>query len=262
MNRPAYTKHSPWRFALQATTLCLAILLLLTSAFILYRLGSSAGRLAGLQTGKSASLFAQPVGRHVLVQGALTSLLAFAPGILLAIYLSSYAGKAIKKNAQNLLHYLSRLPVLVLGLPLLLPEWAATLQTASGSNSAAISLGALLFVPLLGHQTARIIGALPSGLGQVSTTLGVSRRYAITHMLIPMAAPAITLASLVLILRAAGEFFLITALFRLPSVVGPATVALPAGLTTITILAAALLWVTLLNGLTELLLKVLHHAGK
>lgn len=155
---------------------------------------------------------------------AIALLVAVPVGLFAAIYLSEYAGSAVRSFAKPLLEILAGIPTIVYGLfalltvgPLLLKLFgqgengALGLDWMSGATSvltAGVVMGIML-IPFVSSLSDDIINAVPQSLRDGSLGLGATKSETVRQVVLPAALPGIVGAILLAASRAIGETMIV-----------------------------------------------------
>ncbi|PLX37544.1 MAG: phosphate ABC transporter permease subunit PstC [Hyphomicrobiales bacterium] len=143
-------------------------------------------------------------------------------GLFAAIYLSEYAGPAVRAVAKPLLEVLAGIPTIVYGLfalltvgPLLVGvfgkdgalgvEW---MQGASSVLTAGFVMGIML-IPFVSSLSDDIINAVPQAMRDGSLGLGATHSETVKQVILPAALPGIVGAILLAASRAIGETMIV-----------------------------------------------------
>ncbi len=155
---------------------------------------------------------------------AIALLVAVPVGLFAAIYLSEYAGSAVRAFAKPLLEILAGIPTIVYGLfalltvgPLLLKVFGQGengllgLSWMSGATSvltAGVVMGIML-IPFVSSLSDDIITAVPQSLRDGSLGLGATKSETVRQVVLPAALPGIVGAVLLAASRAIGETMIV-----------------------------------------------------
>ncbi|EAQ44763.1 phosphate ABC transporter, permease protein [Roseobacter sp. MED193] len=155
---------------------------------------------------------------------AIALLVAVPVGLFAAIYLSEYAGPAVRSLAKPLLEILAGIPTIVYGLfalltvgPLLLNLFGQGENGILGLNwmtgatsvlTAGVVMGIML-IPFVSSLSDDIINAVPQSLRDGSLGLGATRSETIRQVVLPAALPGIVGAILLAASRAIGETMIV-----------------------------------------------------
>lgn len=138
-------------------------------------------------------------------------------GLLAAIYLTQYAGSAVRGFAKPLLEILAGVPTVVYGFfaaltvaPMFREFGAALgLEVASESALAAGVVMGIMIIPFVSSLSDDAITAVPESIKQGSLALGATPAETIVRVILPAALPGVASAFLLAISRAVGETMIV-----------------------------------------------------
>ncbi len=133
---------------------------------------------------------------------AIATLMAMPIGVLIALFLSEYAGRRWTRPVQLVLDVMNGLPSIIIALFMFILIVAATEQQSG--FAAAIAL-AIIEVPLIARGTQEVLNLVPSHQREAAAALGVARWRGILTIILPAASGGIVTATLLSVARAAGE---------------------------------------------------------
>jgi phosphate transport system permease protein len=133
---------------------------------------------------------------------AIATLMAMPIGVLIALFLSEYAGRRWARPVQLVLDVMNGLPSIIIALFLYILIVAATKQQSG--FAAAIAL-AIIEVPLIARGTQEVLNLVPGAQREAADALGVARWRSILTIILPAASGGIVTATLLSVARAAGE---------------------------------------------------------
>ncbi len=140
------------------------------------------------------------VGTAVIV--ALATLMAMPFGVLIALFLSEYAGPRSTRPVQLILDVMNGLPSIIVAV------FVFALLVANGGGQAgwkaALAL-AIIMVPLIARGTQEVLRLVPGHQREAADALGVARWRSVLSIILPAALPGIITATLLSVARAAGE---------------------------------------------------------
>lgn len=149
--------------------------------------------------------------------GAVTLLavvLALPLSLLMAVYLSEYAGRRVRSLSSSLLDILAGLPSVIYGVwgTLLIIPWisgwlAPALRLSSSGYSllaGGIVLGVMV-IPLMTSLFVELFGNVPRALSESSLALGATRWQTIKHVVIRKSMAGIVATVVLAVSRALGE---------------------------------------------------------
>lgn len=131
----------------------------------------------------------------------IATVIALPVGVLLAVYLSEFAGPRANNILRTVLDLMAGLPTIVAGV------FVAGLITQHFGESAfagGIALS-IVEVPLIARASLESITRVPAPLREAADALGVSRWRTITGVILPTASSGIVTATILAVARAAGE---------------------------------------------------------
>jgi phosphate transport system permease protein len=146
--------------------------------------------------------------------------LAFAIpiGLMIAIYLSEYAGSFLRSYAKPAIEILAGVPTIVYGLFALitvgpfLRDWIAQPLGLGESSSSVLTAGlvmGIMLIPFVSSLSDDIINAVPQSLRDGSYGLGATQSETIRKVIMPAALPGIVGAILLAASRAIGETMIV-----------------------------------------------------
>lgn len=139
------------------------------------------------------------VGTGVIV--AVAALIAAPVGILIALYLTEYAGRRFAGAIQMTLDVMNGLPSIIIALFV----WGL-LVVGNQQSGFAGSVGlAIIMVPLIARGTQEILLLVPKAQREAADALGVARWRTVLTVVLPSAVGGIATASVLAVARAAGE---------------------------------------------------------
>lgn len=142
------------------------------------------------------------VGSFIIV--AVAAVLAVPIGVLIAIYMTEFAGpKSRVAGALRMgLDLLQGVPSIVIGI-FILGLITQPLRKDTGiAGSVAL---AIIMLPLVARSTQEVLRLVPSSLREASDSLGVDRWRSIITVILPTAVGGIVTGSILAVARAAGE---------------------------------------------------------
>ena len=177
------------------------------------------------------ALFGQPgggissaiVGSAIIV--GMATALALPVGVLIGIYLTEFAPRAIAQPVQLVLDILNGLPTIVTGI---FVYGLLVIGHGQSAYAAAFAL-AIVMLPLVARAAQETLLLVPSALREGSLALGVSRWRSVTGVILPTTLGGILTGGVLAVARAAGETapLLFTCSIFNPAVSTDVTKALP-----------------------------------
>jgi phosphate transport system permease protein len=169
------------------------------------------------QVGSSGAFGAVPVFAGTLLITAIAMLVAGPVGLFSAIFLSEYAGPAVRAWVKPILEILAGVPTVVYGFFAALVVAPAVrnagtalgLDVASESALAAGLVMGVMIIPYVSSLSDDVINAVPLALRDGSLALGATRSETIRQVVVPSALPGIVGALLLGVSRAVGETMIV-----------------------------------------------------
>jgi phosphate transport system permease protein len=140
------------------------------------------------------------VGTGIIV--AIGTLIAMPIGVLIALFLTEYAGPRSTRPVQLLMDVMNGLPSIIIAVFIYILIVAPT-QNQSGL-AAGIAL-AIIEVPLIARGTQEVLNLVPSAQREAADALGVARWRSVLTIILPAAIGGVVTATLLSVARAAGE---------------------------------------------------------
>jgi phosphate transport system permease protein len=139
------------------------------------------------------------VGTALIV--ALATAIAAPIGILVALYLTEFAGGRLGRTIRLALDLLNGLPSIVIGL-FIFGVLVAGHHQSGFAGSVAL---AIIMVPLIARASQEMLLVVPEHLRDAGDALGVSRWRTVIGIVLPSALPGIVTGTVLAVARAAGE---------------------------------------------------------
>jgi len=174
------------------------------------------------QQGSSGSFGAIPLFAGTFLIAGIALLLAVPTGLMVAIYLTEYAGKRARDLIKPVLEVLAGVPTVVYGFfaaltvaPLIrdlgvdvlhLDQWLTV--TAESALAAGLVMG-IMIIPFVSSLSDDVINAVPRGLRDGALGLGATQSEVIRNVIIPAALPGIVGSVLLAASRAIGETMIV-----------------------------------------------------
>jgi phosphate transport system permease protein len=133
---------------------------------------------------------------------AIATLMAMPVGVLIALFLSEYAGRRLTRPVQLVLDVMNGLPSILVAVFIYILIVEPTRQESG--FAAAIAL-AIIEVPLIARGTQEVLNLVPTHQREAADALGVARWRTILTVILPAAVGGIVTATLLSVARAAGE---------------------------------------------------------
>jgi phosphate ABC transporter permease protein PstC len=169
------------------------------------------------QVGSSGAFGAIPVIAGTLLITAVAMVVAVPTGLMIAVYLSDYAGSKVRSIFKPLIEILAGVPTVVYGFfaaltigPILRDVGAAVgLSVASESALAAGLIMGVMIIPFISSLSDDVMNAVPQSLRDGSYALGATKSETIRQVVFPAALPGIVGAVLLATSRAIGETMIV-----------------------------------------------------
>jgi phosphate transport system permease protein len=140
------------------------------------------------------------VGTGIIV--AVATAMAMPIGVLIALYLSEYAGRRGTRITQLLVDVMNGVPSIVIAV------FVYALLVANGKGQAGIKASvalAIIMMPLIARGTQEVLNLVPSAQREAADALGVARWRGVLTIILPAALGGIVTATLLSVARGAGE---------------------------------------------------------
>ena len=169
------------------------------------------------QVGSSGAFGAIPVIAGTLLITVVAMVVAVPTGLMIAVYLSDYAGPKVRTYFKPLVEILAGIPTVVYGFfaaltigPILRDAGAAVgLNVASESALAAGLIMGVMIIPFISSLSDDVMNAVPQSLRDGSYALGATKSETIRQVVFPAALPGIVGAVLLAVSRAIGETMIV-----------------------------------------------------
>lgn len=169
------------------------------------------------QSGASGSFGAVPLFVGTLLISFIAMIVAVPVGLMSAIYLSEYAGPAVRSYAKPALEILAGIPTVVYGFFAALTVAPVVRDIGSSMGFAVSSESALaaglvmgvMIIPFVSSLSDDVINAVPQSLRDGSYGLGATRSETVRQVIIPAALPGIVGAIMLAVSRAIGETMIV-----------------------------------------------------
>jgi phosphate transport system permease protein len=139
------------------------------------------------------------VGTAVIV--AIATAIAMPMGILIALYLTEFAGPRTKRTVRLALDLLNGMPTVIVGLFV----FGLLVVGHHQSGFAGAFALAIIMLPLIARASQEVLLLVPSSLREAAEALGVSRWRTVRGVILPTARGGIFTATVLAVGRAAGE---------------------------------------------------------
>jgi len=169
------------------------------------------------QAGQSGAFGAVPIFTGTFLVMLVAMFIAGPIGLMIAIYLSEYAGPRMRGIVKPMIEILAGIPTVVYGFFALLTVGPAIRNFAESmgfsvptqSAIAAGSVMGVMIIPFISSLSDDVINAVPQSMRDGSYALGATRSETITHVIFASALPGIMGAFLLAISRAIGETMIV-----------------------------------------------------
>jgi phosphate transport system permease protein len=142
-----------------------------------------------------------PMLLGTLVISLVATLMAMPIGVLIALYLTEYAGARGSGALKLTLDLLNGLPSIILGLFV----FALLVDHKQQSGFAGAVALAIIELPLIARGSQEVLLLVPKSLREASDALGVARWRSVLTVVVPTALGGIVTATVLAVARAAGE---------------------------------------------------------
>jgi phosphate transport system permease protein len=176
--------------------------------------GANALSLEFLVKGAPAGIGPAIVGTALIV--LLATVMAMPLGILIALYLTEFAGDRAARSIRLTMDLMNGLPSIIIGLFV----FGLLVDHHHQSAFAASIALAIIMLPLIARGSQEILLLVPNSLREAADALGVSRWRTVLGVVFPSALGGIVTSTVLAVARAAGEtapLILLDAIFN-PSV--------------------------------------------
>jgi phosphate transport system permease protein len=140
------------------------------------------------------------VGTGIIV--GIGTLIAMPIGVLIALFLSEYAGRRGSRTVQLLMDVMNGLPSIIIAVFIYILIVAPTQQQSGFAAAIALSI---IEVPLIARGTQEVLNLVPGAQREAADALGVARWRSVLTIILPAALGGIVTATLLSVARAAGE---------------------------------------------------------
>ena len=140
------------------------------------------------------------VGTGIIV--GIGTLIALPIGVLIALFLSEYAGRRGARAVQLLMDVMNGLPAIIVAVFIYILIVEPTKQQSGLAAGIALSI---IEVPLIARGTQEVLNLVPGAQREAADALGVARWRSVLTIILPAALGGIVTATLLSVARAAGE---------------------------------------------------------
>lgn len=142
-----------------------------------------------------------PMLLGTIVISLVATAMAMPLGVLIALFLTEYAGSRIARPLKLTLDLLNGLPSIILGLFV----FALLVNHKQQSGFAGSVALAIIELPLIARGSQEVLLLVPKALREASDALGVARWRSVLTVVLPTALGGIVTATVLAVARAAGE---------------------------------------------------------
>ena len=145
------------------------------------------------------------IGLNLLGTGiivAIGTLIAMPIGVLIALFLSEYAGRRGSRVIQLLMDVMNGLPSIIIAVFIYILIVEPTKQQSGLAAAVALSI---IEVPLIARGTQEVLNLVPGAQREAADALGVARWRSVLTIILPAALGGVVTATLLSVARAAGE---------------------------------------------------------
>jgi phosphate transport system permease protein len=177
----------------------LAVAVLVIVVYTVVVRGASALSLDFLVKGAPAGIGPELVGTGIIV--AIATAIAMPIGVLIALFLTEFAGNRAAHLIRVTLDLMNGLPSIIIGLFIF--ELLVNHRAQSGF-AASVAL-AIIELPLIARGSQEVLLLVPDSQREAADALGVSRWRAVLGIVVPSALGGILTSTVLSVARAAGE---------------------------------------------------------
>ncbi|HVY97511.1 MAG TPA: phosphate ABC transporter permease PstA [Solirubrobacterales bacterium] len=153
-----------------------------------------------LTTGEPTGIAPALIGTGVIV--AVATAIAMPVGVLIAIYMTEFAGPRATRLMKTTLDLTNGLPSIIIGLFI----FGLLVKPLEKQMAFAASVAlAIIELPLIARGSLEVLLLVPGNLREASDALGVSRWRGVLGVILPSALGGIVTATVLAVARAAGE---------------------------------------------------------
>jgi phosphate transport system permease protein len=181
------------------TAAVLAVGVLVIVVYTVVSRGASALNVDFLIKGAPAGIGPELVGTAIIV--AIATVIAMPLGVLIALYLTEYAGNRAANLVKMTMDLMNGLPSIIIGLFI----FGLMVNHKKQSGLAASVALAIIMLPLIARGSQGVLMLIPKAQREAADALGVSRWRAVLGIILPSALGGIVTATVLSVARAAGE---------------------------------------------------------
>ncbi|HET7445839.1 MAG TPA: phosphate ABC transporter permease PstA [Solirubrobacterales bacterium] len=194
--RQVFSKFTEYA-ATAAAVLAVAVLALVV--YTVVSRGAKAIDWEFITTGYPTGVAPMLIGTAIIV--AIATAIAMPLGVLIAIFLTEYAGSRAAAPLRTALDLMNGIPSIILGLFV----FNLLVNHKSQSGFAAAIALAIIELPLIARGSQEVLRLVPNSMREASDALGVARWRSVLSVVLPSATGGIITATVLAVARAAGE---------------------------------------------------------
>lgn len=184
--------------ATAAAVLAVAVLAIVIAAIVIH--GASAMSLGFFTTGSPTGIGPAILGTSLIVLVA--TAIAMPIGILVALYLTEFAGRRAAAQIRLTLDLLNGLPSIIIGLFV----FGLIVEPLHKQSAYAASVAlAIIQLPMIARGSQEVLLLVPNSMREAADALGVSRWRTVLKVILPSALGGIMTSTVLAVARAAGE---------------------------------------------------------
>ncbi len=194
--RQVFSKMTEYSATIAAV---IAVAVLVIVVFSVIQRGASALSLDFVFTAAPTGIGPELLGTAVIV--GLGMVIAMPLGVLIALFLTEYAGNRAAGPIRLTLDLMNGIPSIIIGLFIF-----GLLVDHKQQSGLAGSVGlAIIMLPLIARGSQEVLLLVPSSIREASDALGVARWRSVLGIIVPSALGGIVTATVLAVARAAGE---------------------------------------------------------
>ena len=181
------------------TAAVLAVAVLIIVVYTVVSRGAKALNLDFIFTAAPTGIGPELLGTGVIV--AIATAIAMPLGILIAIFLTEYAGNRAAGPIRHTLDLMNGLPSIIIGLFI----FGLLVDHQKQSGFAASVALAIIELPLIARGSQEVLLLVPDSMREAADALGVARWRSVLGVILPSALGGIVTSTVLAVARAAGE---------------------------------------------------------
>ncbi len=197
LRRRQIVSHLAESWATLAAVVAVAVLAIVVYSVLIH--GASALSLDFLVKGAPEGIGPAIVGTALVV--ALATVIAMPLGILVALYLTEFAGNRVAGSVRLTMDLMNGLPSIIVGLFV----YGLLVYNHKDSVYAGSIALAIIMLPLIARGSQENLLLVPDSLREAADALGVSRWRTVLTVILPSAMGGIVTSTVLAVARAAGE---------------------------------------------------------